>query len=167
VTIRSKIAFEPTLDAWLSRIKGCKPVTVTSDLGEIRQLCLYRRRRRRDSNAFNPDYALVPQTESNYTPHIFSHELTKKIVSRAVGRLLRKMGLKSAKGRIGLRPYDLRHIFTVHRVTKWYHQVNYACAVFQSEYPLDRLLGALTTIAGEKCGLNQFRLEVAPEKTTN
>jgi integrase/recombinase XerD len=225
-TNHSKIVFEQTLDAWLSRTKGRKPVTVATDLGVIRQLCLFRRRR--DPNAFVPDYALAPQTESDYSPYIFSREevklllhaarrhhgkniwaamlhtlllvlyctglrfgeavrlrlfdvdltqctflireskgrtrlvpfgkdlaheistylndrmqiakvtkfvdedalfirldgtpLTVKIASGAVRRLLRKMGMKSAKGRTGPRPYDLRHTFAVHRLTEWYHQ---------------------------------------------
>ena len=35
--------------------------------------------------------------------------------------LLRKEGLKPARGRVGPRPYDFRHAFAVHRLTDWYH----------------------------------------------
>lgn len=36
--------------------------------------------------------------------------------------LFRKAGLKPEKGRIGPRPYDLRHSFAVDRLTRWYRQ---------------------------------------------
>jgi integrase len=40
--------------------------------------------------------------------------------SETVRRLLRRAGLKPAVGRVGPRPYDLRHAFAVHRLTRWY-----------------------------------------------
>jgi integrase/recombinase XerD len=39
-----------------------------------------------------------------------------------VRKLLRKAGLKPNQGRRGPRPYDLRHTFAVHRLTRWYEQ---------------------------------------------
>jgi integrase/recombinase XerD len=30
--------------------------------------------------------------------------------------------LKPEKGRVGPRPYDLRHAFAVHRLSRWYRQ---------------------------------------------
>ena len=42
--------------------------------------------------------------------------------SGAIRQLLRKLGLKPLRGRIGPRPYDLRHAFAVHRLTDWYRQ---------------------------------------------
>ena len=36
--------------------------------------------------------------------------------------LFRLAGLKPASGRIGPRPYDLRHAFAVHRLSRWYAQ---------------------------------------------
>lgn len=48
---------------------------------------------------------------------------TYKYVS-AVGlilrRLFRRLGFKPPRGRRGPRPYDLRHSFAVHRLTRWY-----------------------------------------------
>lgn len=35
-------------------------------------------------------------------------------------RLLRKAGLKPARGRVGPRAYELRHAFAVHRLERWY-----------------------------------------------
>jgi len=40
--------------------------------------------------------------------------------SLVICRLLRRLGLKPARGRSGPRPYDLRHAFAVHRLTAWY-----------------------------------------------
>ncbi len=39
-----------------------------------------------------------------------------------LSQLFRSAGLKPARGRIGPRPYDLRHTFAVHRLTRWYRQ---------------------------------------------
>jgi len=48
--------------------------------------------------------------------------LPVQVASEAIRRLLRKVGLKPVKGRVGPRPYDLRHAFAVHRLTDWYRQ---------------------------------------------
>lgn len=48
--------------------------------------------------------------------------LSVKIASTAIRRLLRKLELKPSEGRVGPRPYDLRHTFAVHRLTEWYQQ---------------------------------------------
>lgn len=40
--------------------------------------------------------------------------------SDAIRVLLRAAGLKPPVGRIGPRPYDFRHTFAVHRLTRWY-----------------------------------------------
>jgi integrase/recombinase XerD len=37
-------------------------------------------------------------------------------------KLFREAGLKPKSGRIGPRPYDLRHTFAVHRLTRWYRR---------------------------------------------
>jgi integrase len=37
-------------------------------------------------------------------------------------RLFTLAGLKPEKGRVGPRPYDLRHAFAVHRLSRWYRQ---------------------------------------------
>jgi integrase/recombinase XerD len=44
------------------------------------------------------------------------------IASETVRKLLRKATLKPDQGRIGPRPYDIRHTFAVHRLTRWYEQ---------------------------------------------
>lgn len=45
--------------------------------------------------------------------------LTVRSASEALRRLLRQLGLKPSRGRIGARPYELRHAFAVHRLTAW------------------------------------------------
>jgi site-specific recombinase XerD len=47
--------------------------------------------------------------------------LSTKMASHTVCRLLRTAGLKPSTGRVGPRPYDLRHAFAVHRLTRCYH----------------------------------------------
>jgi integrase len=41
-------------------------------------------------------------------------------VSKLIRKALRDCGMKPAKGRQGPRPYDLRHTFAVHTLTRWY-----------------------------------------------
>lgn len=209
--------------AWLaSKSKDRKPVSVTVDLGAVRQFCLHRRRR--DPAAFVPGRVWAPQsTKSEFLPFVFTdaqvRDLLKRATSldappfrgvvfralllalyctglrpgealrlrmkdvdtnrgllfiteskgrsrwvpfeRSLGRelarytvarraisgdgpdapflidprggplrsntasstvraLLVDAGLKPAVGRVGPRPYDLRHTFAVHRLTRWY-----------------------------------------------
>jgi len=40
--------------------------------------------------------------------------------SATIRKLFQKAGLKQAQGRVGPRPYDLRHTFAVHRLSRWY-----------------------------------------------
>ena len=42
--------------------------------------------------------------------------------SGTLGRLFKLAALKPEKGRTGPRPYDLRHAFAVHRLSRWYRQ---------------------------------------------
>ena len=46
--------------------------------------------------------------------------LSVRKASDTIRRLLRAAGLKPTKGRVGPRPYDFRHAFAVHRLTRWY-----------------------------------------------
>lgn len=39
-----------------------------------------------------------------------------------LSRMFRSAGLKPSTGRIGPRPYDIRHTFAVHRLTRWYRE---------------------------------------------
>ena len=219
---RAAVRLEELMQGWLSRIEGRKPVTVATDLGVLRQLCLFRRRS--DPQAFVPPRGWAPQpTHSQFLPHIFSEEEVRALLvaaqalrgppprahtirllmlilyctglrfgeavrlrrrdiqidedllvvreskgktrlvpfrpdlrgellayvqvreaivgvapdsaflvhpdgrpysirkaSDTVRSLLRRTGLKPAKGRAGPRPYDFRHTFAVHRLTQWY-----------------------------------------------
>lgn len=46
--------------------------------------------------------------------------LRVKTASSTLRNLFRAAGIKPAVGRVGPRPYDLRHTFAVHRLTRWY-----------------------------------------------
>ena len=48
--------------------------------------------------------------------------LSIKCASDAVTKLVRREGMKPARGRVGPRPYDWRHAFAVHRLTDWYRK---------------------------------------------
>jgi integrase/recombinase XerD len=48
--------------------------------------------------------------------------LSVKAAGYTICGLYRAAGLKPARGRVGPRPYDLRHTFAVHRITRWYRQ---------------------------------------------
>jgi integrase/recombinase XerD len=48
--------------------------------------------------------------------------LCSNSTSNVIRKLWRRIGMKPAGGRIGPRPYDLRHAFAVHRLTRWYAQ---------------------------------------------
>jgi site-specific recombinase XerD len=211
------------VQSWLAQGQGRKGITVATDLGVIRQFCLYRRRQ--DPDGFVPDREWFPQClQSQFIPHIFSQaevrrilqrssrgpgtrcqrlgrrllwlvlyctglrfgeaarlqirdlDLTRrllwvreskgrtrlgpfgsdlaqefrrylrcrptlrlssqdplllsfhgkpytpKMISHTIRQWLRQLGLKSAQGRQGPRPYDVRHSFAVHRLHRWYRQ---------------------------------------------
>lgn len=46
----------------------------------------------------------------------YGRAITIKAASGLIRELLRRLGLKNARGRTGPRPYDLRHAFAVHRL---------------------------------------------------
>jgi integrase/recombinase XerD len=45
-----------------------------------------------------------------------------KWISDSLREIFREMGIKPPHGRVGPRPYDVRHCFAVHRLTRWYRQ---------------------------------------------
>src|SRR5215831_1371516 len=79
---RAPIELETAARAWLLRIADRKPVTLATDLGVLRQLCLYRRRR--DPKGFVPDHAWAPYTESTYLPYLFSGKEIRALLDAAV-----------------------------------------------------------------------------------
>ena len=50
------------------------------------------------------------------------HTLPVETAGNTLRCLFKLAGLKPAKGRIGPRPYDLRHAFAMHRLSQWYRQ---------------------------------------------
>lgn len=66
--------------AWLNRSAQRKPVTVTNELGVLRQFCRFRQRY--DARAFVPYRTWAPQSaESIFTPYIFSEAEVRRIVA--------------------------------------------------------------------------------------
>ena len=76
-----RISLETTITAWLSRPAIRKPVTVGHELGVLRHLCLYRRRR--DGRGFVPERAWAPETESPFSPHVFSDAQVRQLLQAA------------------------------------------------------------------------------------
>jgi len=77
----SRIDLSVEIPAWLRRIPSRKPVTLACDLGAVRQLCLFRRRR--DPSGFLPPVALAPQTESTFAAYLFSHAEVRDLLDAA------------------------------------------------------------------------------------
>jgi integrase len=76
------VSIEPMLRGWLARVPNRKPVTVTVDLGVIRQFCRFRRRS--DPQAFVPGRDWAPQaTESDFLPYIFTPQEMRLLIARA------------------------------------------------------------------------------------
>jgi integrase len=95
---------------WIAESKGrSRWVPFHPSLG--RELHSYSKARRTYAPA-GPTDALFPRADGS--------ALHVKTASDTVRSLLRRADLKPASGRIGPRPYDLRHTFAVHRLVRWY-----------------------------------------------
>ena len=80
---QSQIDLPCLIRKWLDRVPNRKPVTRACDLGTVRQLCHFRRRR--DPDCYIPSIRLAPQTESRYTPYVFSQTEIRSLLMRASG----------------------------------------------------------------------------------
>lgn len=77
-----KIQFEPVMRCWLARAAGRKPVTITVELGVLRQFCLFRRRS--DPYAVVPERDWAPQSAvSEFLPYIFSKDEIRLLLRSA------------------------------------------------------------------------------------
>jgi len=86
-------------------------VPIRADLAaELRRYAAHRQRLVCERRGVDPE-ALFLRLDAS--------PLTVKSASDAIRRLLRELGLKPPRGRIGARPYELRHAFAVHRLTAW------------------------------------------------
>ncbi len=95
---------------WVAESKGrSRWVPFHASLG--RELHSYLAARRTYAPA-GPTDALFPRADGR--------PLHVKTASETVRSLLRRADLKPSSGRIGPRPYDLRHTFAVHRLVRWY-----------------------------------------------
>jgi integrase len=82
------------IQSWLAQGQGRKPITAATDLGVIRQFCLYRRRH--DPEGFVPGREWFPPcVESQFIPHIFSDAEVRVImrqIARGPGSRVQRMG---------------------------------------------------------------------------
>jgi len=67
------------IESWLAKGHGRKPISAATDLGVIKQFCLYHRRK--DPNGFVPGREWFPQClEPQFTPHIFSDAEVRSVL---------------------------------------------------------------------------------------
>lgn len=79
---RHHFRLDQVILAWLASKPDRKPVSVTVELGVIRQFCLHRRRR--DPASFVPGRVWAPQsTESHFLPYVFTDHEVRQILKRA------------------------------------------------------------------------------------
>jgi integrase len=89
-------------------------VPFLDDLARELSDCLQLRRRILEATAALDPGALLLRNSGQ--------ALSVVTASEAIRRLLRREGLKPARGRKGPRPYEFRHAYAVHRLTAWYHE---------------------------------------------
>jgi len=65
-------------------------------------------------------YAVVAGPGDSLFVGLNGEPLRRETASHIVTVLLRRAHLKPPRGRIGPRPYDIRHTFAVHRLARWY-----------------------------------------------
>lgn len=78
-----------------------------------REMDKYLKARRRFASALPDDYFLIGANGRN---------LPVSTAWETLRNLFRKAGMKPHPGRVGPRPYDLRHAFAIHRLTLWYRE---------------------------------------------
>ena len=96
----------------IQRSKGrARIVAIRPDLvAELRAYAAERQRLVRERRRVDPEAFLL---------RLDASPLTVVSASAAIRQLLRQLGLKPPEGRVGARPYELRHAFAVHRLTAW------------------------------------------------
>lgn len=106
-----------------------------------RELRRYVASRRRVGRALSSDRFFVRQG---------GRHLPTNRASDTVRTLLRATGLKPPAGRVGPRPYDLRHTFAVHRLEHWYRadlDINARLSWLSAYMGHDDLLGTETYLS--------------------
>ncbi|MGD9881620.1 MAG: tyrosine-type recombinase/integrase [Reyranella sp.] len=96
----------------IGRSKGrSRIVAIRADLvAALRGYAAERQRLVSDRQRWDPEAFFVRRDGS---------PLTIVSTSTAIRRLLRRLDIKPPDGRIGPRPYEIRHAFAVHRLTAW------------------------------------------------
>jgi integrase/recombinase XerD len=62
------------------------------------------------------------ERDTRFFVGVNQHRLPVETAARTFRLLFKLAGLKPEKGRVGPRPYDLRHAFAMHRLSRWYRQ---------------------------------------------
>ena len=96
----------------VQRSKGRSRILAIRDdlIAELRQYIRLRAAMSAASGAADPTTLFIRRDGS---------ALTMGSASAVLRQLLRDLGLKPPRGRLGARPYELRHAFAVHRLTAW------------------------------------------------
>jgi integrase/recombinase XerD len=96
----------------VQRSKGRSRILAIRDdlVAELRQYLWHREKVLAASGAGDPMTLFIRRDGS---------ALTLRAASEALRCLLRDLGMKPARGRLGARPYEFRHAFAVHRLTAW------------------------------------------------
>jgi integrase/recombinase XerD len=82
VDARRRVDLDRVMRGWLARAEGRKPVTVTVELGVLRQFCLFRRRS--DPRALVPGRDWAPQAAvSMFLPHILAPADIRQLLREA------------------------------------------------------------------------------------
>jgi len=77
-----RVDLEQVMRAWLARTDGRKPVTVTNELGVLRQFCLFRRRS--DPHGLVPGRDWAPQAAvSTFLPYVFTPAEIRRLLRSA------------------------------------------------------------------------------------
>ena len=64
----------------------------------------------------------APKPDDRFFVGTSCERLPVSTAERTLHKLFQNAGLKPTRGRVGPRPYDLRHTFAVHRLSRWYRQ---------------------------------------------
>lgn len=107
-----RVDLEHVMRAWLARTDGRKPVTVTNELGVLRQFCLFRRRS--NPHVLVPGREWAPQAAvSTFLPFIFTPTEIRRLLRSAAtwrGPRFRAMTLRTVLTILyctGLRPGEV------------------------------------------------------------
>jgi integrase len=63
-----------------------------------------------------------PEPDARFFVGADQYRLPVNTAHETLSRLFKQAGLKPEQGRVGPRPYDFRHAFAMHRLSRWYSE---------------------------------------------